>query len=173
MADTGVHSDVKDIRRQLRSRLNMHDPSSVPMTYDHGKKAGNLGDVWKHAVLVSIASRIAASAPFRYVESHSGGPYHPLDKAGEWRRGIKVVLEKGDDRDHPSLQMARTSISEGRYEASWLFFARAVESRAPSISAVLCDTSPAVASEYVSLPTEVFPNNLRVDLRPIDGYAHV
>src|SRR6056297_1992731 len=78
--------------------------SAIAMAYDHSRKAGNLGDIWKHAVLVSIAERIKAQNDFRYVESHSGAPIHNLTDGGEWRRGIGAIVDKVDQSSHPYLR---------------------------------------------------------------------
>ena len=53
------------------------------MAYDHARKAGNRGDVWKHAVLVALTDAITTdSSSFRYVESHAGAPLHDLKPGG-------------------------------------------------------------------------------------------
>ena len=85
----------------------------IPLPYDHGGKAGNLGDVWKHAVLVSIAARVEASRPFTYVESHSGAPTYRLAENGEWRRGIRVVLDRAADNVHSYLAWRLTVSRRG------------------------------------------------------------
>jgi 23S rRNA A2030 N6-methylase RlmJ len=42
------------------------------MDYNHSRKAGNQGDVWKHAVLTAVADAIDVGEEVLYVESHSG-----------------------------------------------------------------------------------------------------
>ena len=143
------------------------------MTYDHNKKAGNLGDVWKHAVLVSLARRLPAAACFRYAESHSGGPCHRLQQPGEWQRGIGKALEHGDDGEHPYLGMARQYVDELRYPAGWVFFACALAPRVSKLSVNLCDLSPDVAGQYSSLPADLHPDNVSVEFSQVDGYSHL
>lgn len=59
------------------------------MSYDHSSKAGNLGDVWKHSVLVALVDAVPKkSESFRYVECHAGAPIHKLAEKGEWSRGV-------------------------------------------------------------------------------------
>lgn len=66
------------------------------MAYHHSRKAGNRGDVWKHAVLVALMDAITAdSDSFRYVESHAGVPLHDLKPGGEWRHGAGAVSGAG------------------------------------------------------------------------------
>ncbi len=64
--------------------------------YDHTKKAGNEGDVVKHAVLARLVDRLSArprTEPFFYAESHCGRAMYPLRSGGEWERGIKVFAQ--------------------------------------------------------------------------------
>lgn len=53
------------------------------MKYSHSRKAGNAGDVWKHAVLITIAGAMPVGDDVLYVESHSGAPVHSLTPGGE------------------------------------------------------------------------------------------
>lgn len=61
--------------------------------YDHGRKAGNEGDVTKHAVLARIVEHLASpsrSQPFNYAESHAGRARYVLEGGKEWENGIKI-----------------------------------------------------------------------------------
>ena len=92
------------------------------MTYDHSRKAGNLGDVWKHNVLVALVDAMPGNIEsFRYVEGHAGAPIHNLTDGGEWVRGVKVV--KHALRDSCYMAMANEWLDRGQYPASWMFVA--------------------------------------------------
>jgi 23S rRNA (adenine2030-N6)-methyltransferase len=57
--------------------------------YSHRLHAGNVGDVWKHCVLVAVLRAVAAEAPHvAYVDTHAGDGRYPLHPTGEWVEGI-------------------------------------------------------------------------------------
>ncbi len=61
--------------------------------YEHTKKAGNEGDLIKHALLARVVDHLSEAPrlePFLYAESHCGRAIHPLRSGGEWENGIKV-----------------------------------------------------------------------------------
>lgn len=68
------------------------------MEYDHSRKAGNIGDVWKHFALARVFDSIDKSRVKSYIETHAGwGIYGLEDKPRhrEWRKGIgKVICDK-------------------------------------------------------------------------------
>lgn len=141
------------------------------MAYDHSKKAGNLGDLWKHAVLISIAERMPVDNSFRYVETHSGAPIHTLGDIGEWRRGIGAVLDEVDPTSHSYLQQAKYYIARHAYPAGWLFFAINMAPRVKLLSVTLHDTAEAVAERYKSPLRELMPTNVESIFRMKDGYS--
>lgn len=143
------------------------------MAYDHSRKAGNLGDVWKHAVLVSVARRIPVNSTFSYVESHSGGPIHQLRTQGEWQRGIGDILEQSHDDVNPYLAQARPYLVDCQYPSGWSFFANSIGSRVESLSIDLCDTSIEVAELYKSPPDGLMPSNARGTFHKTDGYSYL
>lgn len=69
--------------------------------YRHRFHAGNVGDVWKHLVLVEVLRRMrAASGAITYVESHAGEGDYALGPTGEWTEGIGRLWSEeasGDD----------------------------------------------------------------------------
>jgi 23S rRNA (adenine2030-N6)-methyltransferase len=68
-----------------RSRYRPDSPSD----YSHRLHAGNIGDVWKHCVLVEILHRAAASTgSVVYVDTHAGEASYRLGATGEWMEGI-------------------------------------------------------------------------------------
>jgi len=56
--------------------------------YRHRLHAGNVGDVWKHCVLVAVLRAVAASPTAAYLETHAGDGRYPLHPTGEWTEGI-------------------------------------------------------------------------------------
>jgi len=142
-----------------------------PMDYDHSRKAGNLGDVWKHFALVALADRITGKADtFHYVESHAGAPIHELRDRGEWRRGIGRVARDASF-DCPYIATAREWLSLRRYPASWVFVVGRLARRFTNVRATLFDSSDQVAAQYQPTMDTLVPNNVRVGFRQGDGYA--
>jgi 23S rRNA (adenine2030-N6)-methyltransferase len=63
-----------------------------PADYSHRFHAGNVGDVWKHCVLVEVLRRArTARADVTYVESHAGAGRYALGPTGEWTEGVGRV----------------------------------------------------------------------------------
>jgi len=57
------------------------------ITYRHHFKAGNVGDVWKHAALVALLQSLPPG-PRRVLDTHAGAGRYRLDSTGEWTAGI-------------------------------------------------------------------------------------
>lgn len=71
------------------------------MTYLHCKKAGNIGDVWKHFALAEIFSSLPASNIKQYIETHAGAGIYKLEEANkntEWGKGIARVANKPETK---------------------------------------------------------------------------
>lgn len=57
--------------------------------YSHRYHAGNVGDVWKHCVLLEVLGRLAAGrGRITYLETHAGEGRYPLGPTGEWTGGV-------------------------------------------------------------------------------------
>ncbi len=70
------------------SQTSRYRPDGAP-DYSHRFHAGNVGDVWKHVVLVEVLHRARASGgAITYVESHAGEGLYALAPTGEWTEGI-------------------------------------------------------------------------------------
>ena len=139
------------------------------MTYDHSRKAGNLGDVWKHNVLVALVDAMPGNIEsFRYVECHAGAPIHNLTDGGEWVRGVKVV--KHALRDSCYMAMANEWLDLGQYPASWMFVADRLARRFAHVEMTLFDDADYVAAQYPP-PAAGIPTNVRLAFRQADGYA--
>ena len=141
------------------------------MPYDHKNNAGNKGDVWKHAILVSIARHIHVAESFKYVESHSGAPFHSIASATAWRRGIGDILEL--NTSHPYAIAARAWIDKQIYPAGWKLFVDEFAQRCKDIQVVLCDTSREVANRYNELPSDFSPSHVDGIFKRQDGFAYV
>ena len=72
----------------MRRVPSRYRPESAP-DYSHRFHAGNVGDVWKHCVLVEVLRRAASGREgVTYVESHAGEGGYALGPTGEWTEGI-------------------------------------------------------------------------------------
>lgn len=139
------------------------------MEYSHSRKAGNEGDVWKHAVLLAAADLVPLSDEPRYVESHSGAPVHRLAEGGEWQRGVGRVMSSSacasDYRAVLSPWMQRKE-----YPASWVIVANRLARRLSAVSVYLADTSDEVAEAHRQPNTSVLAENVRVNFNQSDGF---
>jgi 23S rRNA A2030 N6-methylase RlmJ len=138
--------------------------------YDHSRKAGNRGDVWKHAALVALADAILVlSDTCRYVDFHSGAPAHVLRPGGEWGRGI------GDARlaaaANPYLAMAAAWVRSGQYPAGWVFVVDRLAKRFPQVRVELSDLSDSVAVCYGPTRFRGIPSNVDITFVQTDGFA--
>lgn len=143
------------------------------MTYDHSRKAGNRGDVWKHAVLVALTDAIAAdSDSFHYVESHAGAPLHDLKRGHEWRRGASAIASSASCGSRYAA-IAGEWLCTQQYPAGWVFAADRLARRFEHVDVKLFDTSDDVADRYrrLRLSELRLPSNVRVKFRRQDGYA--
>jgi len=144
------------------------------MAYDHARKAGNKGDVWKHFMLVTVVDRLAATDGFRYVDTHSGAPSHELGKTGEWKGGIGKALDDcGQVRSHAYMEVASKFIKNRVYPSGWRFVADRLSLRCPHVEIVLSDTADAVAAKYEELPLPGIPANVAVCFSQQDGFRRV
>jgi 23S rRNA (adenine2030-N6)-methyltransferase len=63
-------------------------PEATP-DYSHRFHAGNIGDVWKHCVLVEIFCRAAVGARrVTFIDTHAGEASYRLGPTGEWSEGV-------------------------------------------------------------------------------------
>ncbi|MBN8551145.1 MAG: 23S rRNA (adenine(2030)-N(6))-methyltransferase RlmJ [Deltaproteobacteria bacterium] len=92
---------------------------SLPNEYLHSFHAGNVGDVWKHVVLLSVLQRLTElSKPLRILDCFAGaGGYH-LQGTGEWTEGIGALLRNvpsGDVSIDRYLDIVRPRFEKERY----------------------------------------------------------
>ena len=141
------------------------------MDYDHSPKAGNRGDVWKHAVLVALTDAIKTdSDSFRYVESHAGAPLHELKDNGEWRHGVDQIAGNAScGSRYPA--MAEKWLCTRRYPAGWRFAADRLARRFEHVEVKLFDDSDDVAERYRRPSDLRVPSNVGVKFQRQDGYS--
>jgi 23S rRNA (adenine2030-N6)-methyltransferase len=78
-----------------------------PKGYNHGDKAGNAGDVWKHFILLAVIEamlknprRSRKSPPFVYVDTHAATGIYSLRPSGPWQRGVGAI--RSQVQQHPN-----------------------------------------------------------------------
>jgi 23S rRNA (adenine2030-N6)-methyltransferase len=143
------------------------------MAYNHSRKAGNLGDVWKHFILVELASVIIKNSDsFCYVESHCGAPIHELADRGEWTRGISEIL-KDNSNDFKYLSIAQEWLKTKQYPAGWVFMAHQLTKRFENVEVYLFDTNNNVAAEYPPAWDPRIPSMTLTKFKQEDGYVAV
>ena len=61
---------------------------SHPPDYSHRFHAGNIGDVWKHCILVATLRAVSLGGGVVYLDTHAGEGTYALGGTGEWSEGI-------------------------------------------------------------------------------------
>ena len=146
--------------------------STSDMAYDHARKAGNRGDVWKHFGLVSLAEEMTLGEVCRYDDLHAGAPIHQLLPGGEWEKGIGEVLRRCS-LQHPYFATAKAFVQERRYPAGWMLIAGRLATRCRVVEVHLADLAEGVATRYNEpLPKDV-PANVNVRFEQSDGFTRV
>jgi 23S rRNA (adenine2030-N6)-methyltransferase len=65
--------------------------------YSHHYHAGNVGDVWKHCLLIACLDALRSrGAAVRYMETHAGGGLYRLGATGEWTAGAGRLTGEGE-----------------------------------------------------------------------------
>ena len=141
------------------------------MPYDHARKAGNRGDVWKHFTLVAVCDVLPVRQRFRYVDLHSGAPFHELQPRGEWRRGVGSVLDGcASLRQHGYFEIASAFVQNLRYPSGWWFAAERLATRCQHVDVVLTDLAEEVAARYAPSPLPGLRANVTVCFNQADGF---
>lgn len=137
--------------------------------YNHSRKAGNEGDVWKHSVLLAVAGTMPVGEQVLYVESHSGAPMHRLADGGEWQRGVgRVATSSACASEYRSAVLPWVRRHE--YPASWVLVASQFAGRAKSVRLNLADTSDEVALAWQQGNASLLPENVRMEFEQSDGF---
>jgi 23S rRNA (adenine2030-N6)-methyltransferase len=102
------------------ARASRYRPGGAP-DYSHRFHAGNVGDVWKHCVLVDVLGRAAAGARrVAYLDTHAGEGRYPLEATGEWSEGIgRLGGDRGDAPEAVARCLAVCDRLRGRRPASY------------------------------------------------------
>lgn len=69
----------------------MYKSEQTPANYQHRFHAGNVGDVWKHIVLLACLKSLPQE-PRILVETHAGEGMYNLATTGEWQEGVGALL---------------------------------------------------------------------------------
>ena len=103
------------------------------LSYQHAYHAGNLADVWKHALLAWVLARLTDKPkPLTYIETHAGRGLYALDgpeaaKTGEAAAGIlRAGVQGWFPADHPyarALTATRAAHGPAAYPGSPLIAA--------------------------------------------------
>lgn len=144
--------------------------------YNHSKKAGNRGDVWKHFILTVLAENIVLdSDSIHYVDCQAGAPIHNLLEGGEWQRGINPLIDKGTN-DNAYVGVVKRYWPK-RYPSGWLVVANIFAKRFKRVKISLFDTSMEVARHYCdenlrNLTKQGYvPENVGVKFCKDDGFT--
>ena len=142
--------------------------------YNHSRKAGNAGDVWKHFILLTVADSLADTGQFTYAETHSGIGTHYLGENGEWQEGIGRVLQTDCQVfiDNPYFQLAQTHYTQSQsYLGSWSLLSEHLGKKdGLSCSFHLFDTSSCVAEWFQSA---ALPSPVRISYLQGDGFKGI
>ena len=144
------------------------------MSYDHARKAGNRGDVWKHFTLVTVADSLVATDRFRYVDTHSGAPCYQLGPTGEWKLGIgKVLAECGSLLPHSYFEVASSFVRNHTYPSGWWFVANRLSARCQHVEVALTDEAQLVAVRYEVSSLPDIPANVTFCFNQEDGFRRL
>jgi 23S rRNA A2030 N6-methylase RlmJ len=95
--------------------------------YNHCRYAGNIGDVWKHILLIDALRTLSSDSPksFHYVETHAGPGYARLGENGDWRRGIGRFMDgTAELLDHYYFNLVLPAMNANfLYKGSWVLAA--------------------------------------------------
>ena len=144
--------------------------------YNHSKKAGNRGDVWKHFILTVLAKNISLdNDTIHYLDCHAGAPIHDLNKGGEWQRGIAPLIDAGTN-DNAYVDLVRKYWPK-KYPSSWMVVANMLAKRFKRVQISLFDNSEEVACHYsdedlCNLNKRGYvPENVEVKFCKDDGFS--
>jgi 23S rRNA A2030 N6-methylase RlmJ len=117
--------------------------------------AGNEGDVWKHKVLLTVASVLLEERtancdyPFRYFESHAGRGEFPIEESTGWRRGIGHALDRTPNHKRDLyLDLEASSRRQNIYMGSWRLMKSLLSTRSRTWSITLYDNDPQVIAYW-------------------------
>ena len=161
-------------QRHIVRLVNPRSPMPERMQYNHTRKAGNRGDVWKHFLLVTVIDRLEVPERFQYVDVHSGAPLHELQPKGEWTSGIGKVLTECTALKHTAyFEIASSHVTNRQYPAAWWFAMTRLTLRSRYVNLTLTDTAEDVAHRYDERYLPVLPANVSLSFSRDDGFRRV
>jgi 23S rRNA (adenine2030-N6)-methyltransferase len=145
------------------------------MPYHHSTKAGNPGDVVKHALVAEIVSRMARpDLPFVYAETHAGSALHLLAPGGEWEEGLGVVDPSPEPGAWERLVLGPSLLPSAEregwrpYPGSALLAWSVLKDRGAKPHLLLCELNPAVCADLQAGFQELGVD--AASILPGDGY---
>jgi 23S rRNA A2030 N6-methylase RlmJ len=143
--------------------------------YNHNDKAGNQGDVVKHAALIAAGDALITECDgaFQYADTFAGYAYNPLRSDGEWRNGIGVIARSGRTSNNSAVNFwrelwsCRPGLRGSVYPGSSIFILKLCLSKGRSLRARLWDTSPAVIAQLMNVynidEATIYPRPAKID----------
>lgn len=126
--------------------------------YDHGPRAGNKADVWKHFILLSTVEFLVrqegpCGTPFHYLETHCGKGLYVLEENGAWREGIgKTASLPAPLASHAYFRLVGAPRGAGGfYLGSWLLVGLQLQSLGMEFRMSLYDVSREVEKHLAFL----------------------
>jgi 23S rRNA (adenine2030-N6)-methyltransferase len=72
-----------------------HDPNKK---YEHRYHVGNVGDAFKHSVLLAVMDALPSGRPRTFVETHAAAGFYRLQPNGEWTEGVGHLMQLAPER---------------------------------------------------------------------------
>jgi len=129
-----------------------------PKAYNHGDKAGNAGDVWKHFILLAVIEamlknpgRSRASAPFVYVDTHAATGRYSLRPNGAWQRGVGAIRPQLQHFPDWAYFRLLSQFGPDMYPGSWLLVGNYLHSQGVPFEMHLAEDNESVSQELRSV----------------------
>ena len=71
-----------------------HDPNKK---YEHRYHVGNVGDAFKHSVLLAVVDALSTARPRTFVETHAAAGFYRLHPNGEWTEGVGRLITRAPE----------------------------------------------------------------------------
>ncbi len=139
-------------------------------TYEHGFHAGNVGDVWKHAILTALLHRLTQEVrPLHVIETHGGSGDYVLRPTGEWTEGIGKLWTSFPSGPEPLVRYLRIAPppaagAERFYPGSPSITAKLLR---PTDRGTLCELVPRTCAAL----RESLASDSRLEVHEGDGIA--
>ncbi len=137
--------------------------------YDHGSKAGNRADVWKHFILIQLLTRLCGQKPvdgdsFCYIDTHCAQGIFNLSASTTWQDGIgrKALI---DYSDMAYFRIALNELESSHYPGSWQLVGRYLSQQEIPYRIQLFDTSIKVKKNLANHHVE------NLSFKFMDGYT--